>query len=214
MPSQPRCGGDYCKRCGTPLWVSDEQWPELVHPFASAIVAGHGLCGHAWAATAPRGPSVDVSERQMGLRRLGTESSPDSPLEGDGFEPSVPVAREPVNIAAINSGDRRGSQKNSAGYRWFESNEPTDAVRVPRSNSGPSRGLSRRRRALSRSPGRCSGPPFVGVGERRRLGIAEQPGDLLRRHPVIRQVTGGKVLPQPLQDFAEGRSLLRQVPGE
>ena len=27
----------YCKRYGTPLWVSDEQWPELVHPFASAI---------------------------------------------------------------------------------------------------------------------------------------------------------------------------------
>jgi hypothetical protein len=27
----------YCKRCGTPLWVSDEQWLELVHPFASAI---------------------------------------------------------------------------------------------------------------------------------------------------------------------------------
>jgi hypothetical protein len=28
---------DYCKRCGTPLWVNDEQWPELVHPFASVI---------------------------------------------------------------------------------------------------------------------------------------------------------------------------------
>jgi len=27
----------FCRRCGTPLWVSDEQWPELVHPFASAI---------------------------------------------------------------------------------------------------------------------------------------------------------------------------------
>jgi len=27
----------YCKHCGTPLWVSDQQWPELVHPFASAI---------------------------------------------------------------------------------------------------------------------------------------------------------------------------------
>jgi len=27
----------YCKHCGTPLWVSDKQWPELVHPFASAI---------------------------------------------------------------------------------------------------------------------------------------------------------------------------------
>ena len=27
----------YCQRCGTPLWVSDEQWPELVHSFASVI---------------------------------------------------------------------------------------------------------------------------------------------------------------------------------
>jgi hypothetical protein len=27
----------YCKKCGTPLWVYDKQWPELVHPFASAI---------------------------------------------------------------------------------------------------------------------------------------------------------------------------------
>lgn len=27
----------YCKKCGTPLWVSDESWPELMHPFASAI---------------------------------------------------------------------------------------------------------------------------------------------------------------------------------
>jgi hypothetical protein len=45
----------------------------------------------------------------------------DSPLEGDGFEPSVPVAREPVYIAEGELGDRRGSQKNSAGYRWFES---------------------------------------------------------------------------------------------
>jgi hypothetical protein len=30
---------------------------------------------------------------QMALRRLGTESSPDSPLEGSGFEPSVPLPR-------------------------------------------------------------------------------------------------------------------------
>lgn len=27
----------FCRHCGTPLWVSDRQWPELVHPFASAI---------------------------------------------------------------------------------------------------------------------------------------------------------------------------------
>ena len=27
----------YCMKCGTPLWVSDAHWPELMHPFASAI---------------------------------------------------------------------------------------------------------------------------------------------------------------------------------
>lgn len=27
----------FCRRCGAPLWVSDRQWPELIHPFASAI---------------------------------------------------------------------------------------------------------------------------------------------------------------------------------
>src|SRR6202023_539083 len=64
-------------------------------------VAGHLFCGHAWAATAPRGPSVDVSERQMGLRRLGTESSPDSPLEGSGFELSVPLRRATTSELSV-----------------------------------------------------------------------------------------------------------------
>lgn len=27
----------FCKRCGSALWVWDSHWPELVHPFASAI---------------------------------------------------------------------------------------------------------------------------------------------------------------------------------
>ena len=27
----------FCKRCGSALWVYDPRWPELVHPFASAI---------------------------------------------------------------------------------------------------------------------------------------------------------------------------------
>jgi hypothetical protein len=27
----------FCTRCGTMLWVHDDDWPELVHPFASAI---------------------------------------------------------------------------------------------------------------------------------------------------------------------------------
>jgi hypothetical protein len=29
----------FCARCGSALWVWDPRWPELVHPFASAIVA-------------------------------------------------------------------------------------------------------------------------------------------------------------------------------
>jgi hypothetical protein len=27
----------FCTRCGTALWLYDPEWPELVHPFASAI---------------------------------------------------------------------------------------------------------------------------------------------------------------------------------
>jgi hypothetical protein len=27
----------FCKKCGSALWVWDSHWPELVHPFASAI---------------------------------------------------------------------------------------------------------------------------------------------------------------------------------
>ena len=27
----------FCKSCGTALWISDPAWPDLVHPFASAI---------------------------------------------------------------------------------------------------------------------------------------------------------------------------------
>jgi hypothetical protein len=27
----------FCKKCGSALWVRDPSWPDLVHPFASAI---------------------------------------------------------------------------------------------------------------------------------------------------------------------------------
>ena len=27
----------FCKRCGSALWVEDPRWPDLMHPFASAI---------------------------------------------------------------------------------------------------------------------------------------------------------------------------------
>lgn len=28
---------NFCRHCGTALWVWDPRWPELIHPFASAI---------------------------------------------------------------------------------------------------------------------------------------------------------------------------------
>lgn len=28
---------NFCKKCGSALWVWDPNWPELIHPFASAI---------------------------------------------------------------------------------------------------------------------------------------------------------------------------------
>jgi hypothetical protein len=27
----------FCKKCASCLWISDPEWPELIHPFASAI---------------------------------------------------------------------------------------------------------------------------------------------------------------------------------
>jgi hypothetical protein len=27
----------FCSRCGSALWVADPRWPDLVHPFASAV---------------------------------------------------------------------------------------------------------------------------------------------------------------------------------
>jgi hypothetical protein len=30
----------FCARCASALWLSDPQWPDLVHPFASAIDTG------------------------------------------------------------------------------------------------------------------------------------------------------------------------------
>jgi hypothetical protein len=36
---QKRSAGErhFCKHCGSMLWVWDPRWPELIHPFASAI---------------------------------------------------------------------------------------------------------------------------------------------------------------------------------
>ncbi|KAF9445107.1 hypothetical protein P691DRAFT_710871 [Macrolepiota fuliginosa MF-IS2] len=38
-PKERRASSErnFCKKCGSMLWLYDEQWPELVHPFASSI---------------------------------------------------------------------------------------------------------------------------------------------------------------------------------
>ncbi len=36
-PSLSSARRHFCRRCGSALWVADPHWPELVHPFASAI---------------------------------------------------------------------------------------------------------------------------------------------------------------------------------
>jgi len=53
---------------------------------------------------------------------------------------------------------------------------------------------SRHGSGLSVRPGVVPVHLFVGVIERPDFRVAEQPGDLLDRHPVIRQVTSGKAL--------------------
>ncbi len=34
---EAKCGRRFCGACGTALWHYDPTWPDLVHPFASAI---------------------------------------------------------------------------------------------------------------------------------------------------------------------------------
>lgn len=36
-PQQSRCERSFCSVCGSGLWVYSPDWPDLVHPFASAI---------------------------------------------------------------------------------------------------------------------------------------------------------------------------------
>ena len=35
--SKSQCERRFCKHCGSALWVWDPRWPDLIHPFASAI---------------------------------------------------------------------------------------------------------------------------------------------------------------------------------
>src|SRR5580658_10188724 len=65
----------------------------------------------------------------------------DSPLEGDGFEPLVPVASEPVYIAEGElQGDRRGPPKKFCGVPMVRIHSPpADSLSLSRSSFRRSR---------------------------------------------------------------------------
>src|SRR5215471_11804603 len=125
--------------------------------------------------------------------------------------------------------DHQGiADRDHQGTEGLASDHPRDELMRATRRLGPQKGTAGSVRrltapgevsvALSRcrvscSPRRCSGPPFVGVIERPDFRIAKQPRDLLDRHAVIRQITRGKALSYLFKDFAEGRPLIRQVPG-
>ena len=81
-----------------------------------------------------------VRERRADRRKSGSQWT--SPLEGDGFEPSVPVAREPVYIA---EGELRGDRRAAKKIWWG-----TDV-----SNPSPSSGESPTNRAAAGNRGGC-----------------------------------------------------------
>ena len=37
QPSESPAERNFCSRCGSPLWLWDPRWPDLLHPHASAI---------------------------------------------------------------------------------------------------------------------------------------------------------------------------------
>ncbi|KAG6851668.1 hypothetical protein C0995_008397 [Termitomyces sp. Mi166 len=49
---------NFCSKCSSMLWLYDETWPELIHPFASAIDS----------------PDLKVPEKLVRLFSLGTPS--------------------------------------------------------------------------------------------------------------------------------------------
>ena len=64
----------------------------------------------------PTTSSVVGGLQEAGRRSRGVEFAPDSPLEGNGFEPSVPRTKEPFFVA---EGELRGPNGGS------QSGEPT-----------------------------------------------------------------------------------------
>ena len=64
----------FCGRCGSALWVWDPRWPELIHPFASAIdtapAAGRPSAATSWWTSRPPGSGSRRASAEPALSRL------------------------------------------------------------------------------------------------------------------------------------------------
>ncbi len=78
-PRTGTCERSFCTRCGTPLWVYDPTWPELLHPFASAIdtpLPTPPATTHLLLADKP-----DWAQVELGPDDLSFESFPEESIE-------------------------------------------------------------------------------------------------------------------------------------
>lgn len=67
----------FCKHCGSALWLWDPNWPELVHPHASAIDSELPVPPeHTHLMLAYSRPGSKCSDRRMSASSTGTRTSP------------------------------------------------------------------------------------------------------------------------------------------
>ena len=67
----------FCARCGSALWVWDPRWPDLVHPFASAIdtpLPEPPESLHMMLASKPQWVRLDASDGEKQFEAYPTQS--------------------------------------------------------------------------------------------------------------------------------------------
>ena len=139
--------------------------------------------------------------------RRGSQVCTDSPLEGDGFEPSVPVAREPVYIAEGElRADRRAAKKI---WRGTDGSNPSPSRRESRANLGIKTGGAKAATAAPRAAPCARSRPSAQVSD-------QQPGpdqDQIGRVWSVRAETRGQTRQEPPGNLRRCR-LFGQPPGK
>jgi hypothetical protein len=85
-------------RVSQPLTIYTNS-PVTSNPLRYAIMLANALCLRIRVATT--GLELERADRFLSPRETEVEFASDSPLEGDGFEPSVPVSGQRVEIATF-----------------------------------------------------------------------------------------------------------------